>query len=52
MAILVYFMAIWYIVWLFGIYVVWPFGNLVAVWYIFPHFGKLNKEKFGNPGRR
>jgi hypothetical protein len=35
-------MAIWYIL--------WPFGNVVAVWYISPHFGILNKEKSGNTG--
>jgi hypothetical protein len=34
-------MAIWYML--------WPFGNLVAIWYIFPCFGTLNKEKSGNP---
>jgi hypothetical protein len=38
---LVYFTAIWYIL--------WPFGTLLAVWYIFPRFGILNKEKSGNP---
>jgi hypothetical protein len=27
----------------------WIFGNLVAAWYMFPHFGILNKEKSGNP---
>jgi hypothetical protein len=31
------------------LYILLPFGNLVAVWYIFPHFGILNKEKSGNP---
>jgi hypothetical protein len=41
MAILEYIAAIWYIL--------WPFGNLVANWYIFPHSGILNKEKSGNP---
>jgi hypothetical protein len=30
-------------------YILWPFRNLVAIWYIFPHFGILNKEKSGNP---
>jgi hypothetical protein len=30
-----YIMAIWYIL--------WPFGNLVAAWYIFLLFGILNK---------
>jgi hypothetical protein len=27
----------------------WPFGNLVAIWYIFPRFGTLSKENSGNP---
>jgi hypothetical protein len=36
-----YLSDIWYILWLFG--------NLVAIWYIFPHFGKLCQEKPGNP---
>jgi hypothetical protein len=27
----------------------WPFGNLVALWYIFPRFGVLCLEKSGNP---
>jgi hypothetical protein len=26
-----------------------PFGSLVAVWYMPPLFGILNKEKSGNP---
>jgi hypothetical protein len=30
-------------------YILSPFGNLVAVWYIFLRFGILNKEKSGNP---
>jgi hypothetical protein len=30
-------------------YIVWPFGNLVAIWYIFPHSGTLCQEKYGNP---
>jgi hypothetical protein len=34
-------MAIWCIL--------WPFGNLVAIWYTFQCFGILNKEKSGNP---
>jgi hypothetical protein len=37
----VYFMAIWYIL--------WPFGNAVVIWYIFPRFGMLCQEKSGNP---
>jgi hypothetical protein len=32
---MVYYMAIWYIL--------WSFGNLVAVWCILPRFGILNK---------
>jgi hypothetical protein len=35
-------MAIWYIL--------GPFGNLVVIWYIFPRFGILYREKSGNPG--
>jgi hypothetical protein len=27
-------------------------GNLVAIWYISPHFGILCKEKSANPGWR
>jgi hypothetical protein len=33
--------AIWYII--------WPFGNSVVIWYIFQSFGKLRREKSGNP---
>jgi hypothetical protein len=33
--------AIWYIL--------WSFGNLVPLWYIFPRFGKVCQEKSGNP---
>jgi hypothetical protein len=33
--------AIWYILWLFG--------KLVAVWYIFPRFGILNKLLLTKP---
>jgi hypothetical protein len=29
--------------------VIWPFGNVVVIWYIFPHFGILCQEKSGNP---
>jgi hypothetical protein len=36
-----YFTVIWYIL--------WPFGNVVLIWYIFPHFGILCQEKSGNP---
>jgi hypothetical protein len=39
---LVYFMAIWYILWSFGIFKV--------NWYIFTRLGMLHKEKSGNPG--
>jgi hypothetical protein len=27
----------------------WPFGDLVAIWYILPRFGILCREKSGNP---
>jgi hypothetical protein len=33
--------VIWYILWLFG--------NVVVIRYIFPLFGKLCQEKSGNP---
>jgi hypothetical protein len=36
-----YFMTIWYIL--------WPFGNLVLIWNIYPRFGILCQEKSGNP---
>jgi hypothetical protein len=36
-----YFRVIWYIL--------WPFGNVVVIWYIFPRFGILCQEKSGNP---
>jgi hypothetical protein len=38
---LVYSVDIWYIL--------WPFGDLEAIWYIFPRFGILCPEKSGNP---
>jgi hypothetical protein len=33
----------------FGIHTLWPFGILVAIWYIFTSFGILCQEKSGNP---
>jgi hypothetical protein len=39
---LVYFTAIWYIL--------WPSGIFIVIWYIFSRFGMLFKEKSGNPG--
>jgi hypothetical protein len=48
---LVDFVAIWYILWLFGIFC----GHLVyfmAIWYICSRFGMLYEEKSGNPGLR
>jgi hypothetical protein len=36
-----YFTVIWYIV--------WPFGNVVVIWYSFTRFGTLCQEKSGNP---
>jgi hypothetical protein len=38
-----YFTVVWYILWLFG--------NVVVIWYIFPSFGILCQEKSGNPGK-
>jgi hypothetical protein len=32
--------------------ILWTFGNLVVIWYIFLCFGTLYHEKSGNPGRR
>jgi hypothetical protein len=37
-----YFTVIWHIL--------WPFGNVVVIWYIFPRLGILCQEKSGNPG--
>jgi hypothetical protein len=45
---LVYFIAIWYILWTVGIFC----GHLkyfIVVWYIFSRFGILHQEKSGNP---
>jgi hypothetical protein len=45
---LVYFMAIWYILWPFVFY-----DHLVyfpRFWYIFLRFGIFHREKSGNPG--
>jgi hypothetical protein len=44
---LVHFLVIWYI---FGHLVLWSFGILVAIWYLFPPFGILYQDKSGNPG--
>jgi hypothetical protein len=30
-------------------YILWSFGNLVVLWYIFFHFGMLGPRKSGNP---
>jgi hypothetical protein len=27
----------------------WPFGNVVVIWFIFPRFVRLCQEKSGNP---
>jgi hypothetical protein len=45
---LVYYAAIWYILWQFGIFC----GHLVycmVIWYIYSRFGMLYQEKSGNP---
>jgi hypothetical protein len=44
------FRVIWNKLQPFGIFYTYPFGNLVVIWYIFPRFGILCKEKSGNPG--
>jgi hypothetical protein len=31
-------------------YILWLFGNVVIIWYIFYGFGVLCQEKSGNPG--
>jgi hypothetical protein len=36
-----YFTVVWNIL--------WPFHNVVAIWYIFPYLGILCQEKSGNP---
>jgi hypothetical protein len=46
--IVVYFMVIWNILRSFGVFL-WPFGNVVVIWYIFHRFGILCQEKSGNP---
>jgi hypothetical protein len=46
---LVYFMVLWNILRTYAWYISWPFRNLVAIWYIVPHFGLLCQEKSGNP---
>jgi hypothetical protein len=30
-------------------FILFPFGNFVVIWYIFPRFGILDQEKSGNP---
>jgi hypothetical protein len=43
------FMPICNILWPFGMYILWLFCNLVAIWYIFPSFGILCQEKIWQP---
>jgi hypothetical protein len=31
------------------LYILWPFGKVVVIWYIFPRFGILYQEKSGDP---
>jgi hypothetical protein len=33
-----------------GIPILWPLGNVVVIWYIFPRFDILCQQKSGNPG--
>jgi hypothetical protein len=30
-------------------YILWPFGNVVIIWYVLPRFGILYHEESGNP---
>jgi hypothetical protein len=50
---LVFDVAIWYMLWPFGIccgHLVYVVAIWYILWYIFPRFGMLYKEKSGNPG--
>jgi hypothetical protein len=31
---------------------IWNIGNFVVIWYIFPRYGTLRQEKFGNPDKK
>jgi hypothetical protein len=42
----VYFMVIFIV----KMYILWPFGNGVVIWYIFSRVGILCQEKSGSPG--
>jgi hypothetical protein len=42
-------LGIWNIIHTAILYILWPFGNLVANWHISPRFGILRQEKSGNP---
>jgi hypothetical protein len=33
-------------------YILWPFGNVAVIWYIFPRLSILSQEKSGNPVHR
>jgi hypothetical protein len=47
--ILAYVTVIWNITYTSIWYILWPFGNVLLIWYIFPRFGILRREKSGNP---
>jgi hypothetical protein len=46
----IYFMAIWNILWRFGIFYD-HLVHFVFIWYIFSGFGIIYQEKSGNPGQ-
>jgi hypothetical protein len=46
---LIYFMAIWNMLWTFGIFYD-HLVHLAFIWYIFLGFGIVYQEKSGNPG--
>jgi hypothetical protein len=31
------------------LYILWPFGNVVVIWYIFPRFWKVASRKIWQP---
>jgi hypothetical protein len=50
LAMLVYFMTIWSILWPLEIFYMWPFGIFCGNLVFFPRFGILDQEKSGNTG--
>jgi hypothetical protein len=40
----------WYILWLFGTFILNLMATCLVILYVFPHLGTLYQEKFGNSG--